>query len=197
MKAKRANFIIGVFAIGLISIVTAYYRSFSGQNLSSYDDAGMPMIDLQRFFEGRVLYDGLSTIYGPFYFLYEWCTHVLTGTPVSHDSVRFVSMFFWVACALLVFLFVYRATNSLVIGGLGALLVICHPWLHRHGAGASSGALYRPARGSGPGCLHHHKPDRSTSSIDSQPICGPTHLLTRFANLCVLSRRSGERLFWP
>ena len=111
-----------LFAIGLISVVTAYYRALTSQNLSTWDDEGMLMTGIKRFLEGRPLYDGVSTIYGPLYYLYEWCAHVLTGSPVTHESVRFVSLCFWVACALLVFFLVYRATNSLLLAAAAHFL---------------------------------------------------------------------------
>ncbi|HEX4276465.1 MAG TPA: hypothetical protein VHZ74_13975 [Bryobacteraceae bacterium] len=104
-----------VSSVTLLSVLTAWFGVFSGQNLGSYDDEGMLMIDIKRFFEGRALYDDVGTIYGPLYYFYEWCAHVLTGTALSHDSVRFVSMFFWVASAVLVFFVVYRTTGSILL----------------------------------------------------------------------------------
>ena len=108
--------------ITLFSIVTAYYRIFKGQNLTSYDDEGTLMTIIRRFLEGHSLYDEILVFYGPLYYIYEWCAHVLTGTPVSHVSVRFVSLLFWVTCALLVFLLVYRSTNSLLLATVAHFL---------------------------------------------------------------------------
>jgi hypothetical protein len=119
---RNPKLILTALAIVLVSIVTAYCRAFGGQNLSSYDDEGMLMVDIKRFLEGRALYDDISIVYGPLYYLYEWCAHVLTGTSVTHDSVRFVSIFFWVTCAFLVFLLVYRATNSLLLAAVAHIL---------------------------------------------------------------------------
>src|SRR5213082_3410322 len=96
VTVRYARLTISVFLVSVFSIVTAYYRSFTGQNLTFYDDEGMLMIVIKRFLEGHVLYDQVPTIYGPSYYFYEWCAHVLTSTPVSHDSVRFVSICFWV-----------------------------------------------------------------------------------------------------
>lgn len=116
MKNSRSRpLLLTSIAVAFISCLTAYFRIFSGQNFTFYDDEGMLMLDLKRFLEGSTLYDHLSTIYGPFYYLYEWCAHALTGSAVTHDSVRFVSLFFWVTGALLVLLLVYRATGSLLL----------------------------------------------------------------------------------
>jgi hypothetical protein len=112
---------VSVF-IALCSIVTAYHRVFSDQNFTSYDDEGTLMTIIKRFLEGHTLYDEIVVYYGPLYYFYEWCAHVLTGIPVSHDSVRFVSMFFWVVCALSVFLLVYRATDSLLLAAVAHFL---------------------------------------------------------------------------
>jgi hypothetical protein len=108
--------------ITLCSIFAAYHRAFSGQNLTSYDDEGTLMMIIKRFLEGHALYDEIVVYYGPLYYLYEWCAHALSGTSVSHDSVRIVSMSFWVTCALLVFLLVYRTTNSLLLAAMAHFL---------------------------------------------------------------------------
>ena len=101
--------------ITLCSSVMAYLDTFSNLNMTFYDDEGTLMIIIKRFLDGRALYDQIPVSYGPLYYCYEWCAHALTGTPVSHDSVQLVSVCFWVICALLVFLLVYRATNSLLL----------------------------------------------------------------------------------
>lgn len=114
VKRRGRELALLTCCIGLPSIVTAFCRIFSNRNLVSYDDEGMLMIVIRRFLEKRALYDDLSTIYGPLYYFYEWCVHAVTGAPVSHDSVQFVSLFFWVTSALLIFLLVYRVTDSLL-----------------------------------------------------------------------------------
>jgi hypothetical protein len=104
----------------LCSTITAYYKAFV--SLAPYDDEGTMMWGIKRFFEGGVLYDQVASIYGPVYYFYQWCAHVLTGTPLSHHSVRLVSIAFWVATALIVFLLVYRTTGSLVLASLAHIL---------------------------------------------------------------------------
>jgi hypothetical protein len=121
-KFPRTRLAVVSLLIALWSVLTAYHRSFTGQNLASYDDEGTLMIIVKRFLDGHALYDDVGVFYGPFYYLYEWCAHAGTGTPVSHDSVRFVSMFFWVSCAMLLFLLVYRATSSLLLAAAAHFL---------------------------------------------------------------------------
>jgi hypothetical protein len=121
-SAQRVKLATVSALITLCSIVTAYFRIFSNQNMTFHDDEGTLMMIIKRFLEGHVLYDQMVVFYGPLYYFYEWCAHSLTGVPLSHDSVQFVSLFFWVACALLVFALVYRATNSLWLAAVAHFL---------------------------------------------------------------------------
>lgn len=70
---------------------------------------------VKNFLGGKALYDQVATVYGPFYYLYEWCALSMAGRPAAADTLRFVSILFWVAAALLVFILVYRATGSLLL----------------------------------------------------------------------------------
>lgn len=97
----------------LCAAFTAGYRVFV--SLANYDDEGYMMWTVKQFLDGQILYDQVHTVYGPFYYLYEWCILSLIGSPVASDSVRLVSGAFWVAAALMAFLLVYRATGSLVV----------------------------------------------------------------------------------
>ena len=65
----------------------------------------------------------MATVYGPFYYLYEWCALSLAGVRAASDSLRLVSVTFWVAAALIAFVLVYRATGSLLLAMCVHLLV--------------------------------------------------------------------------
>jgi len=91
--------------------IIAYYHSFL--SFQPYDDEGTLMDVLRTFLSGRPLYDGVPSIYGPAFYLYEWAAHRLAGSPVDTDSIRFVSVTFAVASNLLVFWLVYRGTRSI------------------------------------------------------------------------------------
>ncbi len=97
----------------LFAAFTAYYRVFV--SLANYDDEGYMTWTVKNFLGGQALYDQVTTVYGPFYYLYEWCVLSLTGVGASADSMRLISGAFWVASALAAFLLVYRATGSLVL----------------------------------------------------------------------------------
>src|SRR4051812_19814364 len=114
MKAIAARKYTQLFVCSLLVTVcgalTAYYRSFS--HLAYPDDEGTMMLGVIRLLNGNALYDQVHSVYGPVYYLYQWCTHALTGIPLSHDSVRFVTITFWVATTLLMYFLVWRATGS-------------------------------------------------------------------------------------
>lgn len=108
-----------VLVIG-VSGAVAWWHAFG--SIEPYDDEGTLMLSVSRFLGGRVLYDALQSNYGPLYYFYQWLPRALTGTPVSHDSLRMISVTCWVAAGLVLFLLVYRATGSLLLA-LGAHFV--------------------------------------------------------------------------
>jgi hypothetical protein len=117
---RTAKLIACSLFVFLFSAVTAYYRAFV--SLATYDDEGTMMWTVKSFFAGHSLYNQVATIYGPVYYFYQWCAHVLTGTPLSHHSVRLVSIAFWVTAALIVFLLAYWVTGSLLLAAVTHIL---------------------------------------------------------------------------
>ncbi len=97
----------------LCAAFTAGYDAFI--SLAKYDDEGYMMWTVKNFLAGGALYDQVVTVYGPFYYLYEWTILSVTGAPAVSDSLRLVSAAFWVAAALVAFMLAYRATGSLVV----------------------------------------------------------------------------------
>src|SRR5262249_14885302 len=97
----------------LCSAAIAYLRAFT--SIRPYDDEGILMLFLKQFFDGQPLYNSVPTIYGPFYYFYEWLPHVVSGAPVGHDFVRWISAGWWVAAGIVLFLIVYRVTGSLLL----------------------------------------------------------------------------------
>jgi hypothetical protein len=91
-------------------------------SLANFDDEGYMMWTVKNFLDGHALYDQVATVYGPFYYLYEWCALSITGVPATSDSLRLVSDFFWVAAALMAFALAYRATRSLILAAVVHLL---------------------------------------------------------------------------
>lgn len=102
------------------SAVIAYYKAFGAH--AGYDDEGEFLMWLKQLFDGAPLYDRIHMQYGPLYYACEWIAHAVTGVKLSSDSLRFVSISFWVAAALLAFFLVYKLTGSLAIAAGSHLL---------------------------------------------------------------------------
>ncbi len=112
--------ILFLLCLTAFSGIAGYSRAFS--NYAFYDDEGTTMMSLKRFFDGLPLYDRVGAIYGPAFYLFQWTMHRFAGLPLSHDSVRFISVFVWLVTAALAFLIVYKVTRSLTIAALTHLL---------------------------------------------------------------------------
>ncbi len=110
---RNVCLVICVVLITWASAVRAYYYAFS--SFAVWDDEGLMMTLISRVVNGHTLYDEVQTLYGPLYFLYEYSAHVITGVSVSHDSIRFLSISFWLASGVLLLVLVYRATGSLLL----------------------------------------------------------------------------------
>lgn len=110
---RLSRFAATLLMLLALSGATAWWRVYS--HLTAYDDEGTLMLSVQRFFDGGILYDAVTSIYGPLFYFCQWLPHAFTGAPVTHDSVRVISAAFWVASALVCFLLVYRATGSLLL----------------------------------------------------------------------------------
>ncbi|HSU31721.1 MAG TPA: hypothetical protein VLJ11_10845 [Bryobacteraceae bacterium] len=94
----------------------AYFLMFS--RFGFWDDEGYLMATVRAMLQGHLLYDQIYTLYGPFYYFFEGALYVLTGLPVTHDFVRFVGLFFWLASAGLAAWSVLRLTRSFLLAGL-------------------------------------------------------------------------------
>jgi hypothetical protein len=99
--------------IVIFSATIAWCRAFT--SIAPYDDEGSMMYAAQGFMNGSALYDNVHTIYGPVFFAYESIPHLITGGPISHDSVRVMTILFWLVDGIILFLFVYRATGSILL----------------------------------------------------------------------------------
>jgi hypothetical protein len=116
---RGLKLVVSIVLATVCSLVTAYYHSFA--SLAFYDDEGLMLFMVKQFVVGTPVYDRLHSIYGPAYYLYQWCAHVLMGVPVSSDGIRFVAIFFWLAASVLVLLLVYRMTRSSALAVVGHL----------------------------------------------------------------------------
>ncbi len=111
--------------IGLVVLFAAawiYYNEFLGYYAP--DDEGYLMIGIESFLRGHRLYDYVYSQYGPFYYLVQWCYYAVVGTPVTHDHVRLLAAFLWLACAGVLAWCVRRLTASWILTALAFLALL-------------------------------------------------------------------------
>src|SRR4051812_26641348 len=91
---------VAMVAVFFLSAIYAYYMLHT--RFSEYDDEGIMMVWVSLFLKGNPLYDEVSTLYGPFYYLFELVVHSLLGVPLTNDGTRTVSLVVWLTTALAV-----------------------------------------------------------------------------------------------
>src|SRR6266436_2568487 len=64
-----------------------------------YDDEGFMLMTLREYLEGRPLYTGIYTEYGPFYYVVIGGLLSVARWPVSHDVGRWLTLGCWLATA--------------------------------------------------------------------------------------------------
>jgi hypothetical protein len=111
--------VAGLFLTALIlSAGYAYYSIFS--QFAVWDDEGFILISLKSFFQGKPLYDQVYSCYQPWFYAFNWLAFHLSGMPVTHDSIRFLTIALWLTVTLLNAVFIYRLTASSIL----ALMVL-------------------------------------------------------------------------
>jgi hypothetical protein len=124
VRAKRWRVLVAAALALVLTIpasITAYYRAFVG--FRPYDDEGTLMDLTRSFLSGHPLYNVVPCIYGPAFFLYQWAAHRLWNVEVTTDSIRFLSVAFWIAADVLVFWLVYRGSRSWVLASAAFVMV--------------------------------------------------------------------------
>ena len=76
-----------------------------------YDDEGYVLLGYANFSAQGGLYDQIFTQYGPAPFLYYDFLHRISGWPIAHELGRIVTLFHWVASALLTGLIAWRLSG--------------------------------------------------------------------------------------
>jgi len=104
--------------LGLTALASVSGFAITFSFHAPYDDEGLFLMLLRRWFAGEPLYDRVWTIHAPLYYGYEWTVHHLLGIPLSHESIRWISLVFWITSTFLLFVLVHRLTQSLVISAL-------------------------------------------------------------------------------
>src|SRR6188768_1396154 len=78
-----------------------------------YDDEGFLLISLRNYLSGLHLYDDVFSQYGPWPYVYHQIITTLGGhAPLTHMLGRSITLFHWVAMALLCGLITWRLARS-------------------------------------------------------------------------------------
>jgi len=117
----RVKLAVCVLVLTLLAGTAAYFNSFS--HMAVYDDEGYLMANVDQFLNGQVLYDQIAIFHAPMFFLYERAAHHFSGADLSHDSVRFISVTFWVITTVICFLLVYKLTGSVLMAGIAQAVI--------------------------------------------------------------------------
>lgn len=99
-----------VLAATVIAVGYVYYSIFS--IFQPYDDEGYILISLKSFFQGKPLYDEVYSSFQPGFYVLHWLLFKIWGAPLCHDSIRLLTLMFWLMAAVLNGLITYRLSSS-------------------------------------------------------------------------------------
>jgi len=100
-----------------------------------YDDEGYMMLTVKHFLDYRPLFDETVTLYGPFYYLFQFVIHRELGVPITHDWGRVIALGFWMIIAGLCALNTYQITRRQSLAALVSVLAVFHLDAIRFGPG--------------------------------------------------------------
>ena len=103
---------VAIFGLAAIALACLYAYFFIFCMFVVYDDEGVMLASLKFFFQGHSLYDELYSCYQPFFFIFYRLVFKLWGVSLCHDSIRLLTIVFWVGGALLNAAIAYRLTSS-------------------------------------------------------------------------------------
>ena len=93
-----------------------------------YDDEGYVLISLVNFVRGGRLYTDVFSQYGPFFYWWNDVLHHLLRVDFTNTTGRIVTLFHWLAAALLCAWIVGRQTRSLTWALLALAATFAHLW---------------------------------------------------------------------
>lgn len=119
-RAQRAHAVwwSGILLVAAgISVAFVYFKIFS--LFQGYDDEGFVLVSLKSFLSGKPLYDEVYSSFQPGFYVFNWLVFAGSGARVSHDNIRLLTLFLWIAAAGLNGIITHRLTGN----GLIALVV--------------------------------------------------------------------------
>jgi hypothetical protein len=82
-----------------LAIAFAYTLMNVRSYFAWYDDEGFMLMTLRQYTTGLPLYDKMYTEYGPFYYVFHSALFRFAGWTVTHDHIRWITIFLCVAIA--------------------------------------------------------------------------------------------------
>src|SRR6478736_383198 len=97
--------------------------------LMPYDDEGFLLISLRNYLAGLRLYDDVFSQYGPWPYVYHQILTTLGGNaPLTHTLGRAITLFHWVAMALLCGLITWRLVRRQLAALAASVFVFTLTW---------------------------------------------------------------------
>ncbi len=97
--------------------------------LMPYDDEGFVLISLRNYLSGLRLYDDVFSQYGPWPYVYHQVITTLGGNaPMTHALGRALTLFHWVATALLCGLITWRLVRRQLAAALASVFAFTLTW---------------------------------------------------------------------
>jgi hypothetical protein len=112
-KLVRSGWILVALLTAVIAGAYAYYKMFS--LFQGYDDEGYVLISLKCFLKGKPLYDEVYSSFQPGFYFLSWIFFGTTGAPVCHDTIRLLTLLFWLGGAGLNGLICFRLSSSALL----------------------------------------------------------------------------------
>src|SRR5688572_3911549 len=112
--------------LGAALAVTAYL--LVNTTFMPYDDEGYVLISLRNYLSGLRLYEDVFSQYGPWPFVYHELVTTALQAEMTHALGRALTVFHWVAMALLCGVLGWRLTRSQVAAAVTTLLVFGLSW---------------------------------------------------------------------
>ena len=103
--------VVAAAAVGLVGLF-AFFQTFS--TFAGYDDEGYFLQAYHDFLSGKIPYDQVRSIYGPFSFGSAALIARFHAVNVTHDTFRWALLPIWIAIASLIAGVAWRWTGGLV-----------------------------------------------------------------------------------
>ena len=110
--APGHRWFVPLLGLLLVAALLPYAYGCLFSTFAPYDDEGFILISIRSFIAQGGLYDRIYSIYGPFFYAYQWLLHAVLELPVTHDVNRLTTLVEWMSIALLLAATARRLTDN-------------------------------------------------------------------------------------